>query len=52
MTSRITRRRVLGRALAASTALAAGSYARVVSAAPEAQKITPDLVEAARRKAR
>ncbi len=49
MTSRITRRRVLGRALATSTALAAGSFAKVVSAAPEAQKITPELVEAAKK---
>ena len=49
MTSRITRRRVLGHALAATTSLAAGSFARVVSAAPEAQKITPDLIEAAKK---
>jgi iron(III) transport system substrate-binding protein len=45
MSRNITRRRVL----AASTALATGSFARVVSAAPPAEKITPALIEAARK---
>lgn len=45
MTRKLTRRRMLG----ASTALGAVSFARVVSAAPEAQKITPELIEAARK---
>jgi len=45
MTRKITRRGML----AASSALAAGSYARVVSAAPEAQKITPELIAAAKK---
>ena len=46
MTRKITRRRVVA---ASTAAIAAGSFARVVSAAPEAQKITPDLIEAAKK---
>lgn len=45
MTTKITRRR----ALAVSAALGAGSLARVVSAAPPAEKITPELIEAAKK---
>ena len=45
MTRKITRRQ----ALVSSAALAAGSYARVVSAAPPAEKITPALIEAAKK---
>ncbi|CAN5911276.1 extracellular solute-binding protein [soil metagenome] len=45
MTRKLTRRHVL----AASTALAAGSFATQVRAAPEAQKITPALIEGAKK---
>lgn len=45
MIRKITRRR----ALAVSAALGAGSFARVVSAAPPAEKITPALIDAARK---
>ncbi len=45
MRSHITRRRML----AASAAMTAGSFARVVSAAPAAEKITPALVDAAKK---
>ena len=45
MKAGITRRR----AIAASIAATAGSFARVVSAAPPAEKITPALVEAAKK---
>jgi iron(III) transport system substrate-binding protein len=45
MTGKLTRRGVL----AGSAAIAVGSYAVQVRAAPEAQKITPALIEAARK---
>jgi iron(III) transport system substrate-binding protein len=45
MTKQLTRRGVL----AGSTAIAAGSFATAVRAAPEAQKITPALIEAAKK---
>jgi iron(III) transport system substrate-binding protein len=45
MTRKLTRRSVL----AGTTAIAAGSFAAEVKAAPEAQKITPALVEAAKK---
>ena len=48
MIRKITRRR----ALAVSAALGAGSFARVVSAAPPAEKITPALIDAALETAR
>ena len=44
-TGRLTRRRVL----AGSAAIAAGSFSVQVRAAPEAQKITPALIEAAKK---
>ena len=43
--TRLTRRSVL----AGSAAIAAGSYAVQVRAAPEPQKITPTLIEAAKK---
>lgn len=45
MTRKLTRRNVL----AGSTAIAAGSFATQVRAAPETQKITPALIEAAKK---
>ena len=47
MGRKITRRQALASTTAA--ALAAGSFARVVSAAPAAEKITPELIAAAKK---
>jgi iron(III) transport system substrate-binding protein len=48
MTRKLTRRRIL----AATTAAAAGSFISSAQAAPEAQRVTPELIEAAKKEAK
>ena len=49
MTRKLTRRRVLAAATAATTAAATGSFFTSAQAAPEAQKITQQLIDAAKK---